>query len=339
MATRYIKRSDLTDDPTSREYVNTFERKAYSGLDGDEQYDEFFTREYWDRRKKRRKLRKEYKSQGISRKEARRRARLEAREEVPRVPLKTALKRSWTTFKKLTLLVPRNAYLGLVKLNYRGNANKIKNAQQTNTKLWKAIEDKWVQLGGNPDNLKNSMNIGWKKNPILCGVDCKNRVSQLTTTEIAQAKAELETDPKFSNAIDPLTQAGIMVGMAGTIIMTLDGVLTNAKMSKVQQGSLDEQIRVNDEALKMQSDQQNFENAQALKYIAQQTSPIAEIQEDPNLTPLEKAEAQAVINQAFDPIGEGYGQTKKTNPLMYVAVLGGIFLLMAMAGKMKRRTA
>lgn len=72
----------------------------------------------------------------------------------------------WRGTKKVTLAVPRNAYLSLVALNVFGLASKLKQAISTESGA-KKIADKWYSLGGTPDKLKGAINSGAKKNRIL----------------------------------------------------------------------------------------------------------------------------------------------------------------------------
>jgi hypothetical protein len=75
-------------------------------------------------------------------------------------------KKIFRGIKKVTLAVPRNAYLSLVALNVFGLATKLKQAFQTKDGQDR-ISDKWYKLGGNPDKLRNAVEHGSKKKKIL----------------------------------------------------------------------------------------------------------------------------------------------------------------------------
>lgn len=71
----------------------------------------------------------------------------------------------WRGIKKVTLAIPRNAYLSIVALNVFGTATKLKQATSTESGK-KAIYDKWYSLGGTPEKLQNAINSGSKKKRI-----------------------------------------------------------------------------------------------------------------------------------------------------------------------------
>ena len=326
------------------------ESSAYIGSDDD--YENFLTKDYWQRRKKRRAKRKEYKAQGMSRGQARVKARLEAREEVPRVPLKEAVKRGWNTLKKVALVVPRQSARGLVALNYRGMAQKM--AVATGNKRTQ-IEDKWISLGGNPDKLFQSVNTGKNKRAILCGFNCKQKLvnavkgSAFTGAdgEASQSEAvanwlqEYITDKLDYSYAEPVsTGTAGLVATATPVISALAPILGTIAMSSSNKKALDEQKRVNDEQLRMATENQKFEQEQIMNQVAMQSDPIAQINADPNLSPYEKAQAIAELNISFDPEGDGFGQKKPVNPLVIGGLLiGGLFFMGMLAKLRKRRNA
>lgn len=74
----------------------------------------------------------------------------------------------WNGVKKVTLSVPRNAFLGLVALNVFGYASKIKKAfENPNSK--EQIKKKWESIGGKMSALEGAVNSGAKKKAILSG--------------------------------------------------------------------------------------------------------------------------------------------------------------------------
>lgn len=81
----------------------------------------------------------------------------------------------WRGVKKVTLAAPRNAYLGLVALNFRGFATKLANViYQADGKTFdsvnqKKIYDKWNSLGGDWHALHKAIDSGKKKKAILAG--------------------------------------------------------------------------------------------------------------------------------------------------------------------------
>lgn len=75
--------------------------------------------------------------------------------------------KAWTGFKKVTLSGARNAFLALVKLNFRGLATRL-NHLDTKVQGGKGkLDAKWKQLGGSPKALRKAIAIGRTKKPLL----------------------------------------------------------------------------------------------------------------------------------------------------------------------------
>jgi hypothetical protein len=64
--------------------------------------------------------------------------------------------------KKIALAVPRNAFLGLVRLNVKKFAVKLYNAMKNPTKKQKLLE-KWCKMGGDASALTNAVNKAFSK--------------------------------------------------------------------------------------------------------------------------------------------------------------------------------
>jgi hypothetical protein len=343
MATKHISKRELLRNPKYADIKETYLR-ARSSFDGsDEEFDNFFTREYWDRRKKRRTKRKEYKSQGMSRKEARQTARREARQEVPRVPLKEALSRGFNVFKKVSLAVPRASARFLISVNFRGNAQKLWFAWQKGGKLKDRIEDKWVKLGGNPDKFLKSIKNGKDRRPIICGFNCKQQLAQVVkedpnyiATEVAKIEDNATNDFSYDGGLSVATQ----VAIGGTIVSSIMSVVGGISNSKRQKEALAEQERVNNAQIQMATDQQKFENEQTMRMIEQQTSPVSQIQADPNLSPAEKQQAINELNKAQEIADDPTGLKTSGFGTIAMYVVGGLFamvLLTRLAGGGKRK--
>ena len=118
---------------------------------GDDQYDNFLTK----KGRERRKVKQDLRDSGLSRKDARK----EAKNQIPR-----------------NKPARREAYLTLVKLNYRGYAIKL-NAiiTGTNTKLLNELKDKWRKWG-DWSELIDAVNKGKDKKPFICGAKCRKEI-------------------------------------------------------------------------------------------------------------------------------------------------------------------
>jgi len=66
--------------------------------------------------------------------------------------------------KKVLLAVPRIAFLGLIDLNVRGLATRLKAMNEKNPEKLKAM---WLKLGGDPVKLLNNVEKGAKKKRLL----------------------------------------------------------------------------------------------------------------------------------------------------------------------------
>lgn len=109
----------------------------------------------------------------------------------------------WRGVKKVTLAVPRIAYLSLVNLNVRGWATKLHravyNEDGTYTKYKESIKKLWQdRLGGDWTKLENTINKGWKKKAIL---------GSLNSVGAAEAAAWVATASAIIAAITPLVEA------------------------------------------------------------------------------------------------------------------------------------
>jgi len=69
---------------------------------------------------------------------------------------------------KIVGSIPRNAFLALVGLNFKGFATSLYNKIEAGQ--WDKIAETWKKLGGNPDKLRNTIEDGRKKKAILGSV-------------------------------------------------------------------------------------------------------------------------------------------------------------------------
>lgn len=156
----------MTKRSEYRDGINgTWNREVFDGFaDDDEDFDAFLTK----RARKRRKVRKKLRKEGMSRKDARK----EALKQVERGKVGKALakvgkkigkglKAVGRLVVKGTLAIPRGAYLLLMRVNYRGLADKTAVAMEKSqyADVWKRVKDKWKKLGGKVDALEKAVRI------------------------------------------------------------------------------------------------------------------------------------------------------------------------------------
>lgn len=134
------------------------------------------------------------------------------------------------SLKKVGGALPRNAFLGLTKLNYRGLASRMNRAKSGHPDTWKKIQQRWIRFGGNPDSLWNAIITGRNKKPIICGAKCKAKIESLNFSNFTeQDEAELKDwidSLEYDNAEPVTTTAtGAAVASASPIIVAMAGLL------------------------------------------------------------------------------------------------------------------
>jgi hypothetical protein len=166
---------------------------------GDDQYDNFLTK----KGKERKDLRQQGRASGLSRKDARKQAKSNLPTDKP---------------------ARREAYLALVKLNFRGFAWKLNSIiTGTDAKLLNQLKDKWSKWG-DWNKLVDAVNKGKDKKPLICGAKCRKEI----------------LDSKMSN-FEPLTTATItaLIGLAGVVISSMSGIVKQGQIGKQQREAIE----------------------------------------------------------------------------------------------------
>ena len=345
-----------------------FNEDGEIGLEGgDDEFDNLLSKKGRKRRKKRREKRREYKKQGMSRKEARKKARKEARAEIPRDTLKETAKKSWKKTKKIAkkvgkavgkvgkavgkvvmkgaMFVPRQAGRGLVQLNYRGIAEKLKKGQEQK-KYKDKIKKKWTGMGGSMKSLNKAINKGANKKPLLCGVKCKQKLHDKVKANFTGFDGEpmLDKDKLYALLNEGLGYSGFspdpatltMISTGAGVVGTLAGVVSGIKASKQNQEAIDNQKELDDAQLQLMDEGQKKEFELMEKKINAELSPEQQIMSNPDLTPQEKVEAVAQVREVMgntmpqpeSDSGKIFGLPKMAVILGGVAVVGlGIFAM------------
>ena len=242
------------------------------------------------------------------------------------------------------MFVPRQAGRGLVQLNYRGIAEKLKKGQEQK-KYKDKIKKKWTGMGGSMKSLNKAITKGANKKPLLCGVKCKQKLHDKVKANFTGFDGEPMLDKDklyallneglgYSNALDPATLTMISTG-AG-VVGTLAGVVSGIKASKQNQEAIDNQKDLDDAQLKMMDEGQKKEFELMEKKINAELSPEQQIMSNPDLTPQEKVEAVAQVREVMGNTmpqtetdsGKIFGLPKMAVILGGVAVVGlGIFAM------------
>lgn len=171
--------------------------EGFEFVGGDEDFDNLIGK----KAKARRQVKQQEKAGGASNKEARKTAR-------NKIPTSKPAR--------------REAYLSLVKLNFRGFAYKLDAIiTGTNTKLLNQLKEKWRKYG-DWNELVDAVNKGKAKKPFVCGAKCR--------------KAVLDTQ-NFSNAVETAVIVGLL-SLAGVVINSLSGVLKQGQIGKQQREAI-----------------------------------------------------------------------------------------------------
>jgi len=178
---------------------------------GDEDFDNLIGRkakERRDARQDKRQDRKDVKNEGRVSGLSRGKARRDARKRIP-------------TNKPAR----REAYLTLVKLNFRGFAYKLDSIiSGTNTKLLNELKEKWRKWG-DWNELLDAVNKGKVKKPFVCGAKCRKEVLDMKN---------------FYNA-EPLSTSVIvgLLGLAGVVVSSLSGIVKQGQIGKQQREAIE----------------------------------------------------------------------------------------------------
>lgn len=334
------------DKPSAyKDSVNgKWNREVYDGFSNDDDFDAFITKKSRQRNKERKKLRDE----GLSKKEA----RAKAKEIVPVSKVGKAFGKVFKgigkAFVKVTLGVPRGAYLLLMRLNYRGIADKnamaMENPQYADA--WKKVKEKWKKLGGKFDRLEKAIKTGKNKKPLMCGKKCKSKLTKkvgssftgadgslsyqlnkdLLNREIIKMYSESRDDESYGNIEPTSTSVAVAVSSATAIVGTMAGILSGVKANKNQEKALKEaqaeEERSNKEWEAMATEKQKEELRLAEEQIKAQTNPKNAIMNNPDLTTEEKKEALQVLDESL-----ANEETSKTKKWLTYAGIGLVVLL------------
>ena len=225
---------------------------------------------------------------------------------------------------KVTIAVPRTAFLSLLDLNYRGYGWKIQSIL-TNPALKKEkekLKKKWEQLGGKFSALEKTAGIGSRREkPFFCGKKCK---TQLVDKDLSKQSLEnlknketnnfsnfninsnfftgsyIDSDSKYSNIADPASggAVAIWVGAGSAVLGALAGIISKGIESADQKKMLKAEAEKTDKEIASISEGDKKKIELAEKQLKAQSDPRDLILKNENLTPEEKKEALAVVDEA-----------------------------------------
>ncbi len=238
-----------------------------------------------------------------------------------------------------TLAIPRQSARALISVNFRGFATRIMESGGSSNKK---LMDKWKKLGGTPDKLIQSANTGKNKKPLICGQKCKEQMSEMYEKgNFSGFSGNIPfevTQMRYKQALDQLQFSNMEPATTATLITTGGGILTGliSSIPKIGQNkALKEQIEAEERIAQQELEQRAKElgvSEQALQDqydLAQQqlqaeSNPVLLIQNNPDLTPEEKAEATKQLQDAL--------KDEDTRKIGKFAIYGGIGLVALLVG-------
>lgn len=137
------------------------------------------------------------------------------------------LKNIWRGVKKVSLFLPRNAFLSLVNFNVFGYASKLKaatwNADGTTTTFKDKLKDLWQnKFGGDWSNLQNTIIRGASKGAILGAANGGFYINGKLGAAPAAVPAWVATASAIIAALMPLVNAFLKKSGSGTGYPTMD---------------------------------------------------------------------------------------------------------------------
>jgi len=204
--------------------------------------------------------------------------------------------------KKVALAIPRQAFLGMVALNYQGIATRynLKTAQGK-----KEIEDKWEKLGGEPGSFRGSVSSGEKKKPLF--ISKKKRAKMYD--EVNKGTSPSQKNDNFAS-LDPATASVITAG-SGILVAILPIIIKAPSTDPTAEGNLNKEQTTAD----AQDGALNKGDVAAINEFAK--AQRDEIINNPNLTPEEK---QAILKEL--DAGGGGSWFKKNIWLVVIGIVG-----------------
>jgi hypothetical protein len=272
---------------------------------GDDNFDNFLTK----KGRERRDLRQEGRAGGLTRKDARKQAK-------SKVPLSPRQRELAHKVLRTTLVVPRGAFIALLRLNYRGFAWKIDailNGNDANLKT--KLSEKWYGLGGEADKLIEATNAGKNKKPFFCGKACNQ--------QLLDKKSNFSDESDYYN----ITGAEIVViikANASVIIKALGGIISSGIVSSSKNKEIKSSERIANQENETLSKAEKDRIALEMQKIEAETDPRNQIINNPNLTEEEKESALKLLDEA-----EGKKLSKDVVKFVIIGAIAlvGIFLI------------
>jgi hypothetical protein len=204
---------------------------------------------------------------------------------------KKGLRKIGRAIKTAALAPARGAFLGLVRLNFRGAASRF---NLLNEQGRKKLFEKWDRLGGKRDAIERAIDAGKGKKVLACGKKCRAKAGKNP-----QLPTEAQSD--YVN-FEPATNAALISaggGVLGTMVKVV-GDKSNYK-SQIELAKIENDTAKQDDIeRKIDASMTPQEAALANEIIKAQDSSfdaVKAIVENPNLTSEEKKAALEDLKQ------------------------------------------
>jgi len=206
--------------------------------------------------------------------------------------------------KKVYLAIPRQAFLGLVAMNFQGLATRFLNKT---TASKNTILDKWEKWGGDRGSLEGSANTGGKKKPLF--------ISKKKRAGFVAKNVSFDGDFKYPTGLE---ETASLIATATPIIVAFVPLLK-------KEPSIDPKIDADIDAGETEED--NKDGALTQEELNAQKDLIKkqmdDIRNNPNLSPQEKEE---LLKQLEDVSGETFFSKYKWY------LVGGTIILLGIVG-------
>jgi len=212
------------------------------------------------------------------------------------------LKKVGRAVKTAALAPARGAFLGLVRLNFRGSASRF---NLLNEQGKKKLYEKWEKLGGKTDAIQSAIDAGKGKKVLACGKKCRAKAGKNP-----QLPTEAQSD--YAN-FEPTTDAAL-ISAGGGVLATMVKVVADKSNYK----SKIELAKIENDTAKADADEKKVddmmspqEKALADEIIKSQEGSfdaIKAITDNPNLTAEEK---MAALQDLKDDVDGGLSTTQK----------------------------
>lgn len=240
--------------------------------------------------------------------------------------VKDGIKKVGKIVAKAAVAVPRVAFLGLMRLNFRGFATKIYYANpEGKTKFNKF----WEKIGGDDDSLRKALEAGYNKKPKACGKKCRAKASQskesaLTTIE----KVQFMYPTGLEEAAALLTSASPIIGAASAIV----AAIKPTKEGEKAVAEVEQDLKKEDAAAKADDATMTKEEKKQAEVVIKQdeanADPVNQIENNPDIKPDEKAAAVEELKKTLKQEGSEDSFFKK--PIFWIAIgvvaIGGFLL-------------